>query len=260
MSARDDMKAALECREPERVPVWELEFHLWDQFSGKHMLLGEEFAGLSAAEQDRALHTNAEIMVSVSAELGFAGLKPPGGYCVHRPGHLAYFVLPGQVYWEQLRIVKEMAPPELMLLGGTGGVLNPNYSEEFAYMLFDDPAAVEEIAKNEVKSALGLAKRFRDNGVEAGISASDIADNHGPFFNPAQMQRFILPYMAEWAAGMKELGMYSILHCDGQVMPIIDDIANTGIKHDPGARSDCRRGYCRGEEGGQEPDGLVREH
>ena len=229
MSARDDMKAALEGRQPAgAVPLWELEFHLWDQFSGRHVILGPEFEQLSAAEQEKALHTNAEIMLSVSAELGFTALKTPGGYWHVGPGQLAYFVLPGQTYWEQLRVVKEMAPPDLVLVGGTGGVLCPGYGE-FAYRLYDDPDGVEEDAKREVASARELGRKLVDYGVEVAVSASDIADNHGPYFTPPQMKRFILPYMAQWGEAMRELGLYSILHTDGQIMPILDQIADTGI-------------------------------
>lgn len=36
----DNMKAALECRQPETaVPVWEVEFHAWDNASGAHVVL-----------------------------------------------------------------------------------------------------------------------------------------------------------------------------------------------------------------------------
>jgi hypothetical protein len=41
---RNEMQAALESRQPDSVvPIWELNFHLWDQVSGKHLIVGREF-------------------------------------------------------------------------------------------------------------------------------------------------------------------------------------------------------------------------
>ena len=66
MSRKADMLAALQRRQPaDRVPLWELEFHIWDQASGKHVILGREFEKLTSAQQEEALHTNAEIILSV---------------------------------------------------------------------------------------------------------------------------------------------------------------------------------------------------
>ena len=38
------MLAALGGRQPDSVvPIWELHFHIWDQASGKHLVVGNEF-------------------------------------------------------------------------------------------------------------------------------------------------------------------------------------------------------------------------
>ena len=75
MSKKQDMLDALAGRHPAgAVPIWELGFHLWDKAPGRHIVLGNEFAALSPAEQERALYTNAEIMLSVSEALCFAAL------------------------------------------------------------------------------------------------------------------------------------------------------------------------------------------
>ena len=232
MGRKDDLKAALECRRPQgAVPLWELEFHLWDQASGKHVVLGEEFAGLTPTQQERALRSNAEVILSVCDEFGFAGLTPPGGYWEVSPGHLAYYVLPDEARWEQLRVLRDMAPRDLMLIGTSGGILMPPPQgyEEFAYRLYDAPDEVEELARQIRDVSIEVAKRMRDVGVEAVCCAADIADNHGPYFTPAQMQRFILPYLHDWAEGVKALGLYAILHTDGNLTPVLDDLADSGL-------------------------------
>jgi len=232
MGKKDDLRSALQCQQPQgAVPIWELEFHLWEAASGQHVVLGHEFAGLTAAERERALRSNAELILSVCAELGFAGLTPPGGFWQIAPGQLAYWVLPEEGRWEQIRILKELAPPDLMLISGTGGVLTPPLQgyEQFAYQLYDAPDAVEEMAREARDAGIETAERLRDLGVEAVYCAADIADNHGPYFTPAQMDRFVLPYLHTWAEGVKALGLYAILHSDGDLMPVIDDLAASGL-------------------------------
>jgi uroporphyrinogen decarboxylase len=232
MSRLDDLKAALECRQPEgAVPLWELEFHLWDQASGKHVILGQEFQQLAAGEQERALHSNAEIILSVCEEFSFAGLTPPTGFWEWAPGVLAYYVLPEQARWEQLRILREMAPPDLMFISGSGGVITPPSQgyEEFAFRLYDAPDEVEDMARRTCNDGIEAAKRLRDAGCGAASASADIADNHGPYFTPAQMKRFVLPYMREWAEGVKALGLYPILHSDGNLTSMLDDLADSGL-------------------------------
>jgi uroporphyrinogen decarboxylase len=232
MSRLDDLRAAFECRQPQgAVPLWELEFHLWDEASGKHVVLGQEFQDLSAAEQERALSSNAEIIVSVCREFGFAGLTPPGGLWEWAPGVLAYYVLPEQARWEQLRILREMAPQDLMLISGSGGVIVPPSQgyEEFAYRLYDAPDEIEEMARQTRDRGIEAAKRLRDAGCGAVYAAADIADNHGPYFTPAQMKRFVLPYMHEWAEGVRALGLYAILHSDGNLTTVLDELAESGL-------------------------------
>jgi uroporphyrinogen decarboxylase len=65
--------------------------------------------------------------------------------------------------------------------------------------------------------------------VEAVYVAADMADNHGPFFNPKQMARYILPYIRKMAEKLKEMGMYVMLHTDGDLTPVLSDLADTGI-------------------------------
>ncbi len=246
MSGREDMKAALERREPHgAVPIWEIEFQAWDKASGKHVVLGREFEALSAARQEAAMAENAAIMVTVAQEMNFAALTVPNAYWNHVPGQLAYYCLPGNARFRQLEALRRAASPDLMLIAITGGIMGADYSPEFCYRLLDDPAGVDESARNLFRRALEVAKRFRDGGAEAVVSPSDIADNSGPFFSPEQMRRWILPYLTQWAEAIHAMGMYAILHSDGNLTRYVDDIAATGVDAlqaiDPVAGMDMRQ-------------------
>ena len=241
------MRAALECRRPQgAVPIWELSFHCWDQASGRHLVLGREFEALCPAEQERALHSNAEIIVEVSEEFHYAAVTVPANYWEVAPGVPSYYWLPDSARWRQVSILREHAGEDLMLVAGTGGVITPPTDGfvEFCYKVLDAPEEIDARAKACLKDGLEAARRFRDLGVEAVYTASDIADNHGPFFNPQQMQRFVLPYLHEWAEGAKRLGLYAILHTDGDINPCLEDLASSGTHAlqaiDPVAGMDIR--------------------
>jgi uroporphyrinogen decarboxylase len=58
------------------------------------------------------------------------------------------------------------------------------------------------------------------------------------------MERFVWPYLTNWALKVKEMGAYAILHSDGDLMPYLDKIANSGVDAlqaiDPVAGMDMR--------------------
>ncbi|HOX05085.1 MAG TPA: uroporphyrinogen decarboxylase family protein [Planctomycetota bacterium] len=249
MNLKEQMRTALERRlGGSPVPVWELEFHCWDAASGRHVVLGDEFAALTPAEQDRALGANAEILAAVCEELSFAALTAPGNRWEIAPGKAAYWWLPPEARIEQIRRLKRLVGDRLMLVAATGGVMAmPGAAEyvEFCYQLMDAPEAIEERARKNLAGGLKTAAVMRDLGVDAVFTASDIADNRGPFFNPEQLERLIFPCLREWAAGVRKLGMLSIIHTDGNVAPCLEGIASSGVDAmqaiDPTAGMDLRR-------------------
>jgi uroporphyrinogen decarboxylase len=233
MSKKADMAAALECRQPAgTVPIWELEFHAWDQVFSRHVILGTEFAALSAGEQEQALYTNAKILLSVAEHLHFAALTVPGSYWEIAPGAPATYWLPDTARYRQVEVLQRIGTNDLMLVAGTGGVMSMPSADkyvEFAYKIYDAPQEIERMAQQRLEAGLEKARQFRDLGIEAMFTASDIADNHGPYFNAAQMERFILPYLRKWAAEVKAMGCYTILHTDGDLNLCLEGIADSGI-------------------------------
>ena len=122
--------------------------------------------------------------------------------------------------------------PTFMVIGACGRVMGiPGASNylEFSYKLLDAPEEIDNMARRNFERGLEQGQALRNAGVEAVYMAADMADNHGPFFNPEQMDRFILSYIRKMAEKLKEMGMYVMLHTDGDLAPILSDLANTGI-------------------------------
>ncbi len=251
MSKKQDMIATLQGRQPSKaVPLWEMEFHLWDAVSSRRLILGREFHALSPAEQEQALYTNAEIMLSVAEELGFAAISIPGPFWEIGPGIPAYYWLLEDARFSQVGALREVGGDDVMLIAESGGVMSMPTGGiedffEYSYRLVKQPKEMDRLAQEQFAYGVKYATKFLDLGVEAVLTSSDWADSERPFFRPEQMERFIWPYLRRWAEAVKEMGGYTILHSDGNIAPHIQDIAASGIHAwqavDPSAGLDIRK-------------------
>ncbi len=225
-----NLRRALQCRNTSgQIPLWELEFHLFDAFAKSRLILGYEFERLSGIEKEKALHANAEIIASVSRELGFSGVTVPTGYWNQAPGQLAYFVLPEEYRFRQAEILRQRLGDEILMIVNVRGVIGADYDEDFCAKLFETPEEIDDMASAVLRQGLIDAKKMRDVGAGAVFTASDMADNSGPFFSPPQMDRFILPYLDEWAEKVKDMGLLSISQSDGNLTNYLERIAATSV-------------------------------
>ena len=110
----------------------------------------------------------------------------------------------------------------------TWAIPNGNDMMEMAIAFHDNSADMHAYAKARVQAALARARYFSDTcGLDGFALCSDYCFNTGPFLSPRMFRQFITPYLAELVAGYRELGFYVIKHTDGNLMPILDQIAET---------------------------------
>jgi uroporphyrinogen decarboxylase len=230
-----NIQAALECRQPETaVPIWELEFQAWDRVSGKHVILGSEFTKLSLKEKEKAVKNNADIMIAVAKELHFSALTMVSSYWEVSPGHPSYYWLPDEDKKKQNEILLNYCKEAgIATVGNCGGIISmPGSSTKYAeycYKLYDAPEEIDDMVQKKYNHGIEAAKYCRDMGYDIILSCSDIADNKGPFYNPEQMERWFYPYLYKWSEEIKKMGMYSILHTDGYIMPVLERLADSEL-------------------------------
>jgi uroporphyrinogen decarboxylase len=214
------------------VPVWELGFYCMDAATGRHLVVGREFSALSAAGQERALNENAETFAKAADKYDFAALSVPGSYWEIAPGEPAYYWLPPEARFAQIGLIRKAVGDARMLVGSSGGVMAmPGAAEyeEFCITLVESPELIGERADKILADGFRTAARLRDAGCDVVYTASDMADNRGPFFRPEQMDRLIMPYLRKWAEEVKRMGLYAVLHTDGDIHPIMDKLAGSGV-------------------------------
>jgi len=230
-NARLDFLDALDCKRLSGpTPWWEVEFHRWNAFSEQPLILGETFAALDAAGRETAIRQNAETFQQVLEKIPFSAITTPGGFWHSGPGQLAYFILPDDTRFRQLQAVKQLVGDRVALVAAEGGVImGAHYDPDFCESLFEEPEKIDQEVEARLVRGIENAKRWRDMGADAIYASSDIADNHGPFFNPEQMDRWILPAAERFAAAIKEMAMKPMLHSDGNLTSYVERLARTGL-------------------------------
>ncbi len=97
---------------------------------------------------------------------------------------------------------------------------------EVATAFFERPDEMHQIAQRNVREALERGKRLREEyGIDGFALCADYAFNDGPFLSPRMFREFVTPYLKELVAGYRAMGLYTIKHTDGNIMPILDQIA-----------------------------------
>ena len=78
-------------------------------------------------------------------------------------------------------------------------------------------------------NSIALAKRQVDQGVDFICINSDYGYNQGPFISPKMFAEFVTPYLTEIVDAIHQLGVKAILHSDGDLRLILDQLVSTGL-------------------------------
>ncbi len=220
MTPREQFVNALTIRPPRgHVPTFELVFFLTMEKFGRVFPGHRRFAQwdqMSARERDAHVGDAAEIYILTARTYG----------------HSAIFVHPFDKPADSLNLIaeriRELTGDEFFLMrhaGATFGIPDGGRMVEFACRLADDPKGVHAQAADMVEKALARSEAERDKGLwDAMTSCTDYCLNTGPFLSPAQFGEFVAPYLQRLMNGYRTQGYYAIVHTDGNIMPILDQL------------------------------------
>ncbi|MBE6903754.1 MAG: hypothetical protein E7480_04010 [Ruminococcaceae bacterium] len=101
---------------------------------------------------------------------------------------------------------------------------------EEAIKFYEEPEKMHEIARENIKNGTNFIDMLLKKGAQLdGITmCSDYCFNDNPFLSPDMFSEFITPYLTEQIKAYKDMGLYTIKHTDGNIMPIIDDLVGAG--------------------------------
>ena len=200
---------------PDRVPTFELEFQLSEELVGKSFLHEEELEGLPETEVQRKLRENAALLIEVYEKLEHDAI------CLH--------YLTTEHIGRTAEYIRELSGDRFMILAhgdGTLGIPDGNGLYELSYALFETPDEMHDQCRRMADEAIARNDYLLSHGLDGFILCSDYCFNQGPFMSPAMFSEFITPYLRDIIAAIRARGGYAIKHTDGNIMPIIDQLAS----------------------------------
>ncbi|OUP81031.1 hypothetical protein B5F07_19075 [Lachnoclostridium sp. An169] len=101
---------------------------------------------------------------------------------------------------------------------------------EFAAKMYEEPEELNEISKRRVEEHEKMAEYFDSHGhlLDGFTLCSDYCFNVNPFFNCEMFDELIVPFLKEIISEYRKLGYYVIKHTDGNIMPILKQMADCG--------------------------------
>jgi len=99
----------------------------------------------------------------------------------------------------------------------------------FLKWVFTAPSTVKKLLEMSMNYDLEIGKSCIDAGVEIIWICDDLGYNNGLFFSPSLMRKYVLPCIEKEVEAFKRRGAKVLLHCDGDVRLIFDDLVRTGI-------------------------------
>ena len=92
------------------------------------------------------------------------------------------------------------------------------------------PTLFTESAANFLSDVRDLVEKAAQNGMSGIALADDIAGSNGLLFSPRLFHDLVLPVYREFAGIVKEKGLATFLHSDGDMRLIIDAIIDAGYE------------------------------
>jgi len=92
--------------------------------------------------------------------------------------------------------------------------------------IYSDPELIDAVTGAYVDWSAKVLRRLCNMGVDAVITTDDFAFNTGPFMSPVTFRQWVVPYHER---AYKEISLPWILHTDGDITPILEDLLAMGI-------------------------------
>jgi len=215
MTGKERMRVLLDGGVPDVPPHWELAFQIEETFLGMRFepLREEDFESPEAKERVEWLR-QMEVMKRLVEEVDWAVV--PGGYDAGR-----------------VRVAHELLGHKAMIAGyeGDGVFWMPNGNDmmDFAVKLHEHRDGLLEEAREKCERAKQSLRDMTSAGADFFVGTYDFGFNDAPFVSPKDFQEIVAPFLAEIVNTSHELGKKMILHSDGCLTKVLDQIHATGI-------------------------------
>jgi len=223
MNHRERFIKTLKCEKiGGRVPHFELVFFLTMESLGKVHPSHRSYSQwnqMSFSEQKLHMNEMADIYIETARKYD----------------HSAIFIHPNPWDLENtqwlLETIREKSGDEFFLMmhgDPTWGIPDGNSMVDFAVQMIEEPEKLNELSKRRLDEEIVKAVKLDQKGhlLDGFALCSDYCFNVNPFFSPDQFEELIVPYLRDVIAEYRKMGYYSIKHTDGNIMPILKQMAD----------------------------------
>ncbi|MBN1351994.1 hypothetical protein JXJ21_21510 [candidate division KSB1 bacterium] len=217
MTPRERAITALELRQPDIVPHFELQMQLTEEYFGKDFVSRKQWE----AQPERAaefLEHNVRLLIRTADTFDYCIIFYCGFYTPDEATNL-----------EGARMLRDLdGGRRLLLMHGdsTMGIPSGENMVDVAVAIFEEADRIKDEQSRAVDQRLEIARKFFDAGIDGFILCADYCFNDGPFLSPAKFSEFVTPYLTRLVAGYRQMGAYVIKHTDGDIMPILDQLVS----------------------------------
>ena len=211
-----------------QVPTFELVFFLTMEAFGRVHFSQRRYAQwnqMSKSEQTLHIRDMADLYIKTAQHYG----------------HSAIFVQPdtlpdpddlGVTQWLLEEIRAQSGDEYFLMLHGDPTWAMPGGADmmEFSAQMYEEPEMLCEMSRRRMDAMLRVAAQLDKNGhlLDGFGLCSDYCFNVNPFFTPELFDELIAPYLKGVLDEYRKMGYYSIKHTDGNIMPIVKQIAACG--------------------------------
>lgn len=218
MKPKDRAILALEGKQPDIVPHFELEMQLTEEYFSKSFVTKEEWDS-EPSKATEYLKRDAELLIQTAERFNYCIIFYSG---IYRPT--------GEDYIEGIKILRELDGGKRLLMAhgdSTMSIPAGENMQDLAIALFDNAKKIKSEQEKGVNENLERGRMLIEAGLDGLILCSDYCFNTGPFLSPNMFSDFVTPYLAKLIKGYRNLGAYVIKHTDGNIMPILDQLVST---------------------------------
>lgn len=224
MTGKERVDAVLNGAIPDKVPHFELDFQITEEAFGVPRLtaqyIKEKFLSADDKGKQQFLNDYLELWKRIVNRFGWAALFTETNFHGYFEG-------------EMISRVKTAFNGEIAVFcyngQGTYWLLPGNEMMEFSVRLYEDRKGLLEDAKRKREASIALAERQIKQGADFICINSDYGYNQGPFISPEMFAEIVTPFLTEIVAAIHSMGRKAILHSDGDLRLIMDQLVSSGL-------------------------------
>ena len=109
-------------------------------------------------------------------------------------------------------------------------VSNPNLLRHVLLWVKRRPEVVDALLNMHTTQAIQLGEGAIEAGADAILMCVDYGMAERPWMSPQMFRRFVKPALARQTSAFASKGAYPILHSDGNIMSLLPDIVDAGVR------------------------------